>query len=95
MLRLFMIMPVLAIGLAMPVAAQQTSDQDARQAGESVVEAHNKATQARDPAEVAALFTEDAILLTPDGPLFGRAAIEKFFAEGFKVFTSRIPSLAG
>ena len=87
MLRPFMTVPVLAIGLALPAVAQQTSDRDARQAGESVVQAHNKATQARDAAGVAALYAENAIMVTPDGPLVGRAAIEKFFAEDFKVFT--------
>jgi hypothetical protein len=41
-------------------AAAQTSDQDARRAGESVVQAHNKASQAKDAAGVAALYTADA-----------------------------------
>jgi uncharacterized protein (TIGR02246 family) len=78
---------VLAIGLPTPVAAQQTSGQDAWQAGESVVQAHNKASQAKDAAGVAALYTRDAIMVTPDGPLVGQAAIEKYYAESFKVVT--------
>lgn len=87
MSRLFMIVPVLAIGLALPAVAQQTSDHDAWQAGESVVQAHNKASLAKDAAGVAALYTEDVIEVTPDGLVSGRAALEKFFADGFKVFT--------
>jgi uncharacterized protein (TIGR02246 family) len=69
-------------------AAAQTSDQDARRAGESVVQAHNKASQAKDAAGVAALYTVDVIEVTPDGTLVGRPALEKFFADGFKVFTA-------
>jgi uncharacterized protein (TIGR02246 family) len=60
---------------------------DAWQAGESVVQAHNKASQAKDAAGVAALYAGDAIMVTPDGPLVGRAAIEKYYAESFKVVT--------
>jgi hypothetical protein len=52
---------VLAIGLPMQVAAQQTSGQDAWKADESVVQAHNKASQAKDAAGVAALYAEDAV----------------------------------
>jgi hypothetical protein len=73
MLRSFSVAAVVAIGLVMPAAAQHISDQDARQAGESVVQAFNK----------AALAT----YVTPDGPLFGRAAIQKQFAEDFKLIT--------
>jgi uncharacterized protein (TIGR02246 family) len=87
MLRSFTIIPIVAIGLAMPAAAQHISDQDARQAGESVVQAFNKAALAKDAAGLAALYSEDATLITPDGPLLGRAAIQKQYAEDFKLFT--------
>jgi len=36
----------------------------------------------RDPAAVAALFTEDAVRVTPRGTFTGRAAIEKSFTDG-------------
>ena len=87
MLRFFTIVPIVAIGLAMPAAAQHVSDQDARQAGESVVQAFNKASQAKDAAGLAALYSEDATYITPDGPIFGRAAIQKLYAEDFKSVT--------
>jgi uncharacterized protein (TIGR02246 family) len=87
MLRSFTIIPIMAIGLAMPAAAQHVSDQDARQAGESVVEAHNKASQAKDAAGVAALYSADVAYITPDGPIIGRAAVQKQYAEDFKSFT--------
>ena len=77
----------LALGSAIPVAAQQTSSPDARQAAESVVLAHNKAMQAKDAAGVAALYAEDVIFITPDGPLLGRAAVEKAAAALLKVLT--------
>jgi uncharacterized protein (TIGR02246 family) len=87
MLRLHMIMALLAI-MALPAGAQPISDGSAWQAGESVVQAHNAATKARDAAGVAALYAEDAIMVTPDGTLSGRDAIEKAYAEDFKVITA-------
>jgi uncharacterized protein (TIGR02246 family) len=84
MLRVFTIIPIVAIGLAMPAAAQHVSDQDARQAGESMVQAFNKASQAKDAAGLGALYSEDAMLITPDGPVFGRAAIQKLYEEDWK-----------
>ena len=87
MLRVFTIVPIVAIGLAMPAVAQHVSDQDARQAGEAVVQAFNKASQAGDAAGLAALYSEDATYITPDGPLFGRAAIQKLYEEDLKSVT--------
>jgi hypothetical protein len=33
---------------------------------------------------LAALFTEDAVMVTDTGPLYGREAIEKYQAENFQ-----------
>lgn len=87
MLRPFTVAAAAAIALAMPAAAQHISDQDARQAGESVVQAFNQASLAKDAAGLAALYSEDATYVTPDGPIFGRAAIQRQYAEGFKFVT--------
>jgi len=87
MLRSFAIVPIVAIGLAMPAAAQPVSDRDAWQAGESVVQAFNKASQAKDAAGLAALYSEDVTFVTPDGPIYGRAAVQKQYADDFKNFT--------
>ena len=38
----------------------------------------------KDAEEAATLFTEDAVLVTPDGMVFGRPAIEKRYAETFQ-----------
>jgi uncharacterized protein (TIGR02246 family) len=37
-----------------------------------------------DAGAVAALFAEDAVLVAPDGMLFGRQAIEKRYADTFQ-----------
>lgn len=86
-MRLFVIMPVLAVSLAAPAAGQQASEHDARQAGQSVLDAWNKATQQKDAAGLAALYTEDAVHVTPQGLISGRTAIEKENMELFKVYT--------
>jgi ketosteroid isomerase-like protein len=39
-----------------------------------------------DAAAVAACFTEDAVLVTDTGPIYGREAIEKYHADQFKQF---------
>jgi uncharacterized protein (TIGR02246 family) len=83
---------ILTTAIAFGAAAQQTSDRDVWQAGDLVVQAHNKAIQARDAAGVAALYSEDVIVLTPDGPMYGRAAVEKFCAGLFKVLVTMEPA---
>jgi ketosteroid isomerase-like protein len=88
MFRSLMMVPVLAIGLAMPTAAQQISDQDARQVAEKYAEAWVTGFQKKDAAGIAAaLYTEDAMRVTPDGLVYGRAAIEKDMVEMFRVMT--------
>jgi ketosteroid isomerase-like protein len=87
MTRFLVIVPVLAMGLAASAAAQQVSEQDAQQAGRSVLDAWNKTFQQKDAAGHAALFTEDAIRVTPHGLISGRAAIESEAAAGFKDYT--------
>jgi uncharacterized protein (TIGR02246 family) len=43
-----------------------------------------RALDKNDAAAVAAVFTENGILVTPDGPFFGREAIEKYYEGVFK-----------
>src|SRR6266446_10018070 len=81
MFRSLVIVTALAIPLAMPAAAQQLTEQEAQQAAQGIVHAFNKAAQNHDAAGLAALYTEDAILVTPFGPQFGRAAIQKHASE--------------
>ncbi len=87
MLRSFTIIAVLTTRLVVPAVAQHVSDQDAWSSGQSMAQAFSKASQAKDAAGVAALYSEEAVYVTPDGPIFGRAAIQMHFAEDFKFFT--------
>jgi uncharacterized protein (TIGR02246 family) len=48
--------------------------------GMKEAEAFNK----NDAAALAALFTEDAVLVTPEGLFSGRQAIEKWYADDFQ-----------
>jgi ketosteroid isomerase-like protein len=76
----------LAISFALPSFAQQTKtpDPQLRQRLEAVIKKHTDALDENDAPAVAANFTEDGVLVTPDGPIFGREAIEKHYADDFK-----------
>jgi ketosteroid isomerase-like protein len=39
-----------------------------------------------DAAALAALYTDDAVLVNDKGPIYGREAIEKYWADFFKQF---------
>jgi ketosteroid isomerase-like protein len=84
MLRSVTITLVLIAGLVMPAAAQQMSDQDARQAGEDILRTYNKGLLERDANALAALYTDDAVIFTTNGPVSGRSAIEKALTDTFK-----------
>jgi uncharacterized protein (TIGR02246 family) len=45
---------------------------------------YDEAVNKNDAAAVAALYTEDAVFVGDSGPLYGRQAIEKFYADAFK-----------
>jgi SnoaL-like domain len=46
----------------------------------------DEASNNNDAAARAAFFTEDAVLVTDSGPVYGREAIEKYFADLFKQY---------
>ena len=97
-IRLLLSLAGFAISCAVPTLAQQTNTPDpqiARQRdlrgdptalgefgalGLKMDEAFNK----NDAAALAALFTEDAVLVAPDGMFFGRQAIQKRYADTFQ-----------
>jgi uncharacterized protein (TIGR02246 family) len=60
--------------------------QQIRERGKKYDEAFNK----NDATAVAALFTEDALQVTPDGLYSGRQAIEKRYAEQCRTGVSPI-----
>jgi ketosteroid isomerase-like protein len=75
-----------AIGFALPTFAQQTNkpDPQLRERLIARIKAHTDALDKNDAAAVAANFTEDAVNVEQDGTTFGRAAIEKLWADRFQ-----------
>jgi uncharacterized protein (TIGR02246 family) len=86
MTRFLLIAPVL-VCLAAPAIAQQLSEQDVLRAGQNLLDAWNRTAQQKDAAAHAALYTEDAVQVTPQGLISGRAAIESRAAQDFKSLT--------
>jgi uncharacterized protein (TIGR02246 family) len=75
-----------AISFALPTFAQQTNmpDPQLRQQIDALQTKESDAYNNGDAAAVAALYTEDAVLVTDKGPISGREAIEKHFADLFQ-----------
>ena len=76
----------LAISFALPTFAQQTNtpDPQLRQRLVEVIEKHRGAMNNNDAAAAAACFTEDAVYVTDRGPVNGREAIQKHYADLFE-----------
>ena len=76
----------LATSLALPTYAQQkdTVDPQIIEQLNAQSKKYDEAFNNGDAAAVAALFTEDAVLVTDAGPIYGREAIEKWAADLFK-----------
>jgi ketosteroid isomerase-like protein len=82
-MRLLLAFVGLAIALTAPTLAQQKDTIDS-QIAEQVTKKIDEGFNNGDTAAVGALFTEDAVFVTPQGPIFGREAIEKLFAGMFQ-----------
>jgi uncharacterized protein (TIGR02246 family) len=76
----------LAISFALPTFAQQTNtpDPQLRQKLVDVIAKHADAMNKNDAAAAAACFTQDAVYVTDRGPINGREAIEKWYADLFQ-----------
>jgi uncharacterized protein (TIGR02246 family) len=76
----------LAISFALPMFGQQkeTLDAQAVEKADPLAGKYDEAVNRNDAAAVAALFTGDAVFVTPQGPIVGREAIEKQYVEWFK-----------
>jgi uncharacterized protein (TIGR02246 family) len=77
----------LAISFALPIYAQQKDVADAQTSQKilALMKAVNEAQNNNDPAARVALYTRDAVFITPDGgPIIGRQAIQKWFADVFQ-----------
>ena len=76
----------LAISFALPAFAQQTNkpDPQLREKLMAAIKKHGDAINSNDAAAVAANYTEDAVVVEQDGPIFGREAIQKLWADRFQ-----------
>ena len=86
-IRLVVALLGLAISFALPTFAQQkepTPSEKDRRVSAALTKQGNDAFNNNDAAAVAAMFTEDAVIVTDTGPIYGREGIEKFFADLFK-----------
>jgi uncharacterized protein (TIGR02246 family) len=81
--RLLLALAGFVIGFVSPTFAQQKDTVDPKsieqlqEEDKNFEEAYNK----HDAAAIAALFTDDAVLVTPHGTFTGRAAIEKKYEQ--------------
>jgi uncharacterized protein (TIGR02246 family) len=82
-IRLLVAVAGLAISFALTAFAQ-TPDPKLRQAVESIDKKFDDAQNNGDAATLAALFSDNAVMVTNTGPLNGRKAIEEYYANAFK-----------
>ena len=61
-----------------------TPDPQLRQQLDAKSKKFDEACNNNDAAAVAAFFTEDAVLVADTGPVYGREAIEKSYADMFQ-----------
>jgi uncharacterized protein (TIGR02246 family) len=73
----------LAISFALPTYAQQkdVADPQTTQKILALMKAHEEAENNYDGAAIAALFTRDAVFVTPEGTIIGRQAIQKWYTD--------------
>jgi uncharacterized protein (TIGR02246 family) len=85
-IRFLLTLVGLAISFAVPSFAQRTNTPDPQLRDQLVAfdKKFDEAFNNNDAAAVAALFTEDAVFVTDTGPIYGRKAIEKCFADWFQ-----------
>ena len=81
--RLVVPLAGLAISFALPIYAQQNdvADPETTQKIGAIFKALSEAQENRDPAAYAAVFTSDAVFVTPTGPIIGRQAIQKYYTD--------------
>ena len=74
----------LAISFAVPAFAQKKSDPQLRATMVAFEKSEMDAWNSNDAHALAAKFTEDAVLVTNTGPIYGREDIEKYYVELFQ-----------
>ena len=85
-IRLVVALVGLAISFALPTFAQQkdTPDPQLREQLLALAKKFEEAWNNNDASALAALFTEDAVLVDDTGPIYGREAIEKHYKDLFQ-----------
>jgi ketosteroid isomerase-like protein len=85
-IRLLLALVGFGIGFPVPTLAQQANTQDSqlRQVIDALTKKTDEAYNNGDAASMAALYTVDAVLVTDAGPIYGREAIEKHYANLFQ-----------
>jgi ketosteroid isomerase-like protein len=85
-IRLVVALVGLAISFALPIFAQQkdAADPQIRQQLDALSQKYDEAFNNGDAAALAALYTEDAVLVTGTGPVYGREDIQKHYSDLFK-----------
>ena len=75
----------LLISFALPIFAQQKETVDPQTIEQLIAfgKKFDETQNNNDAASLAAFFTEDAVLVTNTGPVYGRQAIEKWFTDDF------------
>jgi hypothetical protein len=76
----------LAISFALPIFAQQKDSPDPklRKLVLDLAKNFEDAWNNNDASALAALFTEDAVLVNDSGPVIGREAIKKYYTDLFQ-----------
>ena len=71
-----------------PTLAQQkdTVDPQVHEQIDANIKKYDEAFNNNDAAALAALLTEDAIIVTETGPVFGRWAMEQYWEAVFRLF---------
>jgi hypothetical protein len=93
-IRSLLTLMTLAFAFALPTFAQQkdTVDPQIVEQLNALRDKSNEAFENGDAAALAALYADDAVEVTNEGPIYGREAIEKHYTELFKEqhFSNRI-----
>jgi ketosteroid isomerase-like protein len=90
-IRLAISLVGLAISFALPTYAQQKdlADPQTTQKILALCKANEEGHNNHDGAAIAALYARDAVFLTTEGPIIGRQAIQKWFADLYQRWHSK------
>ena len=85
MRSMWIISPIIAIGLTTSAPAQQQVDQNTRQQLDSLYAAYHDNWNKQDAAGIASLYTPDGVLVTSDGVNNGSQAIVELYMSALNM----------